>query len=575
MSAPSSAFKVLPTEHKTDGIFEELKEVQRKFDYLPVEQMEKVAERRGLELRDVHAIASYYPHFHLKPPAKVSVKVCDDMSCHLRGSYEMQTALERRFQGANENELSIRNVSCVGRCDHAPALVVNDVYYDGYTPPEAITLIEQRLVGNAKPGSEYRRKQMELACDPYNGEKPYSALREFVQSRDWPKLLSMIKDAGIKGMGGAGYPTHLKWESVRNNPAPEKYLICNADESEPGTIKDRFIMTQLPHLMLEGMVLAGLCVGAKRGYLYIRHEYKEQEEILQQELLHCYQQRLIGKKILGSELSFDITLFVSPGGYICGEETALLEAIEGKRAEPRNKPPFMASVGLWNKPTVINNVETLVFVTAAAAKGAAWFNSCGANGFTGLKFIGITGHVNRPGIYEVPMGTTYSQLINDYAGGIPNDLPMQAFAPSGPSSGYLPASMADLPIDFQTVSKAGSMVGSGAVVVCAAGTCMLDMALNCVRFFRNESCGKCVPCRVGSQKMTQILQNWTRGNYQLEDLPLVEELCHALKQTSICGLGQILPAPIQSVLKYFRTDVEEHLLNHRCPSGVCRMGGAQ
>jgi len=572
VSAPSP-FKVLPTEHKTDGIFEELKELQRKFDYLPAEQLQKVAQRRGLAERDVHAVASYYPHFHLKPPAKVMVKVCDDMSCHLRGAYEMQTTLERRFQGAKEEELTIRNVSCVGRCDHAPALVVNDVYYDGFTPSEAVTLVEQRMVGNVQPGSEYRRKQLELVCDPYGGERPYTALREFVQSRDWPKLISLIKEGGLRGMGGAGYPTHLKWDSVRNNPNPEKYLICNADESEPGTIKDRFILTQLPHLVFEGMVLAGLCVGARRGYLYIRHEYKEQEEILQQELVHCYQQRLVGKKILGSELSFDITIFISPGGYICGEETALLEAIEGKRAEPRNKPPFMASVGLWNKPTVINNVETLAFVSAIAAKGPAWFNSHGANGFTGLKFIGVTGQVARPGIYEVPMGTTYAQLVNEYAGGTYNGLPMIAFAPSGPSSGYLPASMAELPVDWQTLSKAGSMVGSGAVVVCTEGACMLDMALNAVRFYRNESCGKCVPCRVGSQKMVQILEGWTKGKYQLPDLPLVEELSHALRQTSICGLGQILPAPIESVLKYFREEVEEHLLNHRCPAGICRMGG--
>jgi len=565
-------FKVLPVEHKTDGVFEELKDVQRKFEYLPAEELKRIADRRGLALRDLHAIASYYPHFYLEPPAKVIVKVCDDMTCHLRGAPALLQKLEQRLQGMAEHELTIRNVSCVGRCDHAPSFVINDRYYDGFSPDEAVSAVVQTIGGFPPRASSYRRTEMRLASDPYDGERPYSALRKYVQSRDWPGLLASIKAGGLKGMGGAGYPTNQKWEVVRNSPSPEKYVICNADESEPGTIKDRYILTQLPHLVIEGMVLAGLCVGAKRGYLYIRHEYQEQEEILNAELLRCYEKNLVGRKILGSDLSFDITMFVSPGGYICGEETALLEAIEGKRAEPRNKPPFMASIGLWGKPTVINNVETLAFATAIAAKGPEWFNSHGANGFTGLKFVGVSGDVQKPGIYEVPMGTKYSELIYEFGGGPPDGRKLIGFAPSGPSSGYLPAEMADLPLDWQTMSKVGSMVGSGAIVACAEGTCMLDMALNAVRFYRNESCGKCVPCRIGSQKLVEILQGWTHGSYKRTDLPLVDELSHALKQASICGLGQILPVPIQSVLKHFRPEVEEHLFNRYCPAGVCFKG---
>jgi NADH:ubiquinone oxidoreductase subunit F (NADH-binding)/NADH:ubiquinone oxidoreductase subunit E len=565
-------FKVLPVEHKTDGVFEELKDVQRKFEYLPAEELKRIADRRGLALRDLHAIASYYPHFYLEPPAKVIVKVCDDMTCHLRGAPALLQKLEQRLQGMAEHELTIRNVSCVGRCDHAPSFVINDRYYDGFSPDEAVSAVVQTIGGFPPRASSYRRTEMRLASDPYDGERPYSALRKYVQSRDWPGLLASIKAGGLKGMGGAGYPTNQKWEVVRNSPSPEKYVICNADESEPGTIKDRYILTQLPHLVIEGMVLAGLCVGAKRGYLYIRHEYQEQEEILNAELLRCYEKNLVGRKILGSDLSFDITMFVSPGGYICGEETALLEAIEGKRAEPRNKPPFMASIGLWGKPTVINNVETLAFATAIAAKGAEWFNSHGANGFTGLKFVGVSGDVQKPGIYEVPMGTKYSELIYEFGGGPPEGRKLIGFAPSGPSSGYLPAEMADLPLDWQTMSKVGSMVGSGAIVACAEGTCMLDMALNAVRFYRNESCGKCVPCRIGSQKLVEILQGWTHGSYKRTDLPLVDELSHALKQASICGLGQILPVPIQSVLKHFRPEVEEHLFNRYCPAGICFKG---
>ena len=575
MSGPAP-FKVLPVEHKTDGIFEELKDIQRKFEYLPAEELERVAERRGLNPRDLHSIASYYPHFRLAPPAKVNVKVCDDMTCHLRGAAGLQQKLEQSFHGIAKQELAIGNVSCLGRCDHAPSLVINDRCYDGLSGEDAVRAVSETLRGAAPRASSHRGSEMRLASDPYAGDKPYSALEKFVRSRDWPDLLARIKAAGLRGMGGAGYPTNQKWENVRNSPSPERYIICNADESEPGTIKDRFIMTHLPHLVIEGMVLAGLCTGAKRGYFYIRHEYQEQEDIIRQELSRAYRNGWIGKKILGTDLSFEITLFISPGGYICGEETALLEAIEGKRAEPRNKPPFMASAGLWGKPTIIDNVETLALAASIAIKGADWFNSFGANGFTGLKFVAVTGDVEKPGVFEVPMGTKYSDLIYKYGGGILNGRKLLGFAPSGPSSGFLPAGMAELPMDWKTLNQAGSMVGSGAIVVCADNRCMLDMALNAVRFFRNESCGKCVPCRVGSQKLVEILEDWTKtkGSSKESDLPLVGELFHALRQTSICGLGQFLPAPLQSVLKHFRPDVDQHLLNRRCPAGIC-FGGAQ
>jgi formate dehydrogenase beta subunit len=571
MSGPAP-FKVLPVEHKTDGIFEELKDIQHKFGHLPADELKRVAERRGMAARDVHAIASYYPHFQLARPANVAVQVCDDMTCHLRGAPALQQKLEQRFQGLPEQELTIRNVSCLGRCDHAPALVINDRCYVGLTPDQCVSAVVETLSGAAPPASSHGRREIRLESNPYDGEQPYSALQEFVRSGDWPGLLSKIKTAGLRGMGGAGYPTNQKWEHVRHSPSPEKYIICNADESEPGTIKDRFILTHLPHLVIEGMALAGLCTGAKRGYFYIRQEYQEQQETIRAELTRAYKNGWVGERIMGTDLSFEITLFVSPGGYICGEETALLEAIEGKRAEPRNKPPFMASAGLWGKPTIIDNVETLAFATAIAIKGPEWFNSFGANGFTGLKFVSVTGDVEKPGIHEVPMGTKYADLIGEYGGGISGGQKLLGFAPSGPSSGYLPASLADLPMDWQTMNKAGSMVGSGAIVVCSEDRCMLDMALNAVRFFRNESCGKCVPCRIGSQKLVQILETWTRGNYQASDIPLVEELAHTLRQTSICGLGQFLPAPIQSVLKHFRADVDEHLLNRRCPAGVCFTG---
>jgi NADH:ubiquinone oxidoreductase subunit F (NADH-binding) len=282
---------------------------------------------------------------------------------------------------------------------------------------------------------------------------------------------------------------------------------------------------------------------------------------------------LLGKKILGSELEFTLEVFVSPGGYICGEESALLEAIEGHRAEPRNKPPFPGVAGLWQKPTVINNVETFANVPQILARGPEWFKKAGVGGSRGLKFVGVSGHVARPGVFEVPMGTSMREVIFGNAGGIRGGRKLKAFAPSGPSSGYLPASMVDVPLDFKALADAGSMLGSGAIVVCDEMTCMLDMALTAVKFYRNESCGKCVPCRVGSQKLVELLRRWTQGGVSEAefrgDLGLIEELSMAMSQTSICGLGQIVPAPVQSVLKHFAKEIEAHVLRGECPSGIC------
>jgi NADH:ubiquinone oxidoreductase subunit F (NADH-binding)/NADH:ubiquinone oxidoreductase subunit E len=550
-------------------LIDELRSIQHQFGYLPADQLQELAAKIRVPLSQIHAVASFYPHFHLTPPAQVEVRVCTDMSCHLRGAPDLKRSLEGAFSASGTETVAIRNVSCLGRCDQAPALSVNDHIYCNLNQPRALTLVQDALSGRELPTEQPAHKPLPVASDPYNGDPKYSLVRKFVENSDWAGVIATLKTAGLRGMGGAGFPTGSKWEIVRNAAGKEKYIVCNADESEPGTIKDRFIMENVPYLVIEGMIMAGLVTGARRGILYIRHEYERPKEILQEEIDRCYREGLLGPSILGSTLAFDLEIFVSPGGYICGEESALLEAIEGKRAEPRNKPPFPGTNGLWNQPTAINNVETFTFATVILSRGAEWFKAQGTNGASGMKFVGISGDVNRPGIYEVPMGTKYSQLINEYGGGILGDRNLLAYAPSGPSSGYLPASMVDLPLDWNAVAAAGSMVGSGAIVVCAEGRCMLDMALNAVRFYRNESCGKCVPCRVGSQKLVEMLTGWTEGRASTTDLPLLDELSHALKLTSICGLGQVVPVPILSVLKHFREVVDDHLTHRRCPAGVC------
>jgi NADH:ubiquinone oxidoreductase subunit F (NADH-binding)/NADH:ubiquinone oxidoreductase subunit E len=561
-------------------IFDDLRAIQLRHGFLPRAELESLSARTQTPLYQIHSVASFYPHFHLVPPARAEVRVCADMSCHLNGACELRADIERRLANFQRKDVEIRDVSCLGRCDHAPAIAVNDHIFTDITGERAESLVRAALRGEEIHDAHPEQARTACASDPYTETEKYGALRAAIATQDWERLLAQLQEAELRGMGGAGFPTSMKWDLVRKQPGPEKYIVCNADESEPGTIKDRFIMTHLAHLLVEGMILAGLVTGAKQGILYIRHEYHLQEEILGEEIRRCYRAGLLGKNILGSGLEFELRVFVSPGGYICGEESALLEAIEGHRAEPRNKPPFPVAVGLWQKPTVINNVETFINVPQIVVRGVEWYKAAGRNGSRGLKFVGVSGHVARPGVFEVPLGITMREILFDYAGGVRGGAALKAFAPSGPSSGYLPGAMAQVRLDFKALAEAGSMLGSGAIVVCDHTTCMLDMALNAVRFYRNESCGKCVPCRVGSQKMVDLLARWTQGHLPearyRADLALLDELSQAMSLASICGLGQIAPAPIQSVLKHFRAEVDAHVLRGECPSGICftAAGGA-
>jgi len=550
-------------------IVQELRAVQSQFGFLPADQLQALAKKIDVPVTRLHQVASFFPHFRLTPPPKADVRVCRDMSCHLRGGDRVRMNLEERFKGASEQEVTIRGVSCLGQCDHAVAVSINDRVFAPADEARVEQIVRDVLLQGELPKAAHGEVEVQCASNPYAGGERYGAVRRLAESRGWNAALEALKSSGLRGLGGAGFPTEMKWQLVRQQPGNEKYIVCNADESEPGTFKDRFILTHLPFLVIEGMMIAGLITGARKGILYIRHEYEAQEHLCEQEIRRCYESGLLGGKILGTDLAFDLEVFVSPGGYICGEESALLEAIEGKRAEPRNKPPFPGQQGLWNKPTVINNVETFAHVPQILVRGVDWYKAQGLSGTAGLKFVGVSGDIEKPGVYELPMGTPMSDLIFKRAGGVRGGKKLKAFAPSGPSSGYLPASMVDVHLDFKSLADAGSMLGSGAVVVCAEGTCMLDMALSATQFFRNESCGKCVPCRVGSQKMVDILAGWSQGRGEEGDLALVQELSQSMVLTSICGLGQVVPAPIGSVLKYFRDEVEAHITRHECPSGIC------
>jgi NADH:ubiquinone oxidoreductase subunit F (NADH-binding)/NADH:ubiquinone oxidoreductase subunit E len=549
-----------------------MREIQHRHGYLPAEQMQTLSKSLNIPLYQINGVAEFYPEFRTSPPASAMVEVCTDMACHLLGAETLFTELEQKFGKLGKRAVEIHRRSCLGQCDFAPALTINEVVYRNATQDLAGNHIQAKVAGIDLPVPVFENPHLQLVADPYRDKPKYGALRNLCETGGFDAVIGQLKDAGLGGMGGAGFPTSIKWDVVRKHQSEEKYIVCNADESEPGTIKDRFIMTHLPHLVIEGIITGALVMGCQKGFLYIRHEYKEQEAILHEEIQSCYREGLLGENILGTGKDFNLEIFVSPGGYICGEGSAQLEAIEGRRAEPRNKPPNSAVQGLWHKPTALNNVETFANVPQILANGVAWFKSQGRDGVAGIKFVGVSGDVKNPGIFEVPMGIPVHEVILGLAGGPQGDKKVKAFSPSGAASGFIPfEKFKDTHLDFKSMRAAGTMLGSGAIVVMDETRCTLDMTLNAIIFFRNESCGKCVPCRMGSQKLVDILLGWTRGRGSMTDLQLVADLAETMEQTSICGLGQFVPYPITTALKHFRAEIESHVKDRICPTGVCPM----
>ena len=537
-------------------LIDDLREIQVRHGYLPEEALKSLSESKGIPLYEIHGVASFYPHFRLQPPPEATLRVCTDLSCHLQGACEVLETLRETVDYAGLDEWEVTGVSCLGQCDGAPAVSINDRSYRNMSV-DRLGRFVARLADDGKVARQpFRRRINKGLIDPYDRPLAAESLKQWVSRGDESRLIQTIKDSGLCGMGGAGFPTGVKWDLVSGTESEIKYAICNADESEPGTFKDREILYHYPHLVIEGMILGGLAVGAKQGYLFLRHEYDREREVLARTIRAFYSAGYLGDSILNSEKSFHLEIFDSPGGYICGEETALLEAMEGKRAEPRNKPPYPGTHGLHGRPTLINNVETFAWVPSIIQRGPGWFNSQGVNGASGLKYFALSGHVERPGVYEIPLGTSVCDLIHDFGGGVSGGRKLKAFSPGGTSSGFLPASMADIPLDFKPLSEAGSMLGSGAVIVVAEGTDMVDLARNAVNFFRNESCGKCVPCRMGTDHLVQLLDTVLEGKGRSETLNPVQDIAEAMELTSICGLGQAAALPLTSSLRHFPAEFE-------------------
>jgi NADH-quinone oxidoreductase subunit F len=394
----------------------------------------------------------------------------------------------------------------------------------------------------------------------------YQALKKVLGKIAPADITEMVKKSGLRGRGGAGFPTGVKWSFIpKDHPGP-RYLVCNADESEPGTFKDRQLMERDPHQMIEGMIIAAYAIGAHRSYIYIRGEFVLGARILERALAEAYQAGYLGSNILGTGFALDIYVHRGAGAYICGEETALLESLEGKRGLPRTKPPFPATHGLFQKPTVVNNVETLANVPHIVNRGPEWFAATGSPlKSTGTRVFCLSGHVKRPGNYEVPMGITFREMIYDIAGGMRGDKPLKAFIPGGASAAFLTPAHLDVTLDFESVAQAGSMLGSGGITVMEEGTCMVWAAENLLHFFNHESCGKCTPCREGSPWLLQILRRIEHGKGKMDDLATLLRLCGNIAGRTVCAFGDAEIAPITSTLQYFREEYEAHIREQRCP----------
>lgn len=500
---------------------------------------------------------------------------------------------EKGLNATVQSRCSVDRVGCRGFCarDVLVDVIVGDkkTTYQ-YIKTDMVPRIVSEHILEGKPVEDWEAKedyhtfhdrQVKLVLsdcgqvDPedinsYIGRGGYEAVKKVFSTMSPEETIALIKQSGLRGRGGAGFPTAVKWEAARKSPGETKYIICNADEGDPGAFMDRSVIEGNPHSVIEGMLVAAYAVGAHYGYVYIRAEYPLAVERLRIALKQARAENLLGEKILGTDFSFDIKVKLGAGAFVCGEETALIASIEGERGMPRAKPPFPVVSGLWGKPTVINNVETLANVPYIIRKGADWFASLGTEKSKGTKVFALTGKVKNTGLIEVPMGIPLRDIIYDIGGGIENDKKFKAVQTGGPSGGCIPEQLIDVKVDYESLMALGAIVGSGGMIVLDEDDCMVNVAKYFLNFTQSESCGKCVPCRVGTKRLLEILTRITKGQGRAADLELLEKLSRDIKSASLCGLGQTAPNPVLSTLKYFRHEYEAHIHDKKCPAKACR-----
>ena len=532
------------------------------------------------------------------------VLVCGGTGCTSSGSQKIMETLRTEIAKAGlDKEVSVVQTGCHGLCALGPIMIVypEAVFYSMVKDEDIPEIVAEHLVKGrvvkrlvyeetvteegikSLADTDFYKKQHRIALrncgvinpeniDEYIGTRGYEALGKVLTSMTPEEVIQVILDSGLRGRGGAGFPTGRKWQLARNlvQDGGQKYVCCNADEGDPGAFMDRSVLEGDPHAVLEAMAIAGYAIGASQGYIYVRAEYPIAVQRLNIAIGQAREYGLLGKDIFGTGFDFDIELRLGAGAFVCGEETALMTSIEGNRGEPRPRPPFPAVKGLFERPTILNNVETYANVAQIILNGAEWFASMGTEKSKGTKVFALGGKIKNTGLVEVPMGTTLREIVEEIGGGIPNGKKFKAAQTGGPSGGCIPAEHLDVPIDYDNLIAIGSMMGSGGLIVMDEDNCMVDIAKFFLEFTVDESCGKCTPCRIGTKRMYEMLDKITKGQGTLEDLDKMEELCYYIKDNALCGLGQTAPNPVLSTLRYFRDEYIAHVVDKKCPAGVCK-----
>ncbi|MCI8659855.1 MAG: NADH-quinone oxidoreductase subunit NuoF [Lachnospiraceae bacterium] len=530
------------------------------------------------------------------------VLVCGGTGCTSSGSQQIMEALKAEIEKVGlQDEVSVVQTGCHGLCALGPIMIVYpDASFYSMVKiediPEIVSehLLKGRVVTRllyqetvtqagvkALVDTDFYKKQHRIALrncgiinpeviEEYIGTGGYAALGKVLTEMTPDDVIKCLMDSGLRGRGGGGFPTGLKWKLAKQNEADQKYVCCNADEGDPGAFMDRSVLEGDPHAVLEAMAIAGYAIGANQGYIYVRAEYPIAVERLKIAISQAREMELLGKDIFGTGFDFDIDLRLGAGAFVCGEETALMHSIEGNRGEPKPRPPFPAQKGLFGKPTILNNVETYANIPQIILNGPEWFASMGTEKSKGTKVFALGGKIHNTGLVEIPMGTTLREVIEEIGGGIPNGKKFKAAQTGGPSGGCIPYEHFDIPIDYDNLVAIGSMMGSGGLIVMDEDDCMVDIAKFFLEFTVEESCGKCTPCRVGTKRLLEMLTKITKGQATMEDLDKLEELCYYIKDNSACALGQTAPNPVLSTLRYFRDEYEAHVKEKRCPAGVCK-----
>ena len=530
------------------------------------------------------------------------VMVCGGTGCTSSGSQKIIDAFNAEIAAVGlHDEVKVIKTGCFGHCALGPIVVVypEGAFYSMVKEEDVKEIVDEHLLKGrivtrllydetvqgdtvkSLNDTDFYRHQMRVALrncgvvDPdnieeYIGYDGYAALGKVLTEMTPAEVCQTILDSGLRGRGGGGFPTGRKWQLAAMNHADQKYVACNADEGDPGAFMDRSILEGDPHAVIEAMAIAAYAIGATQGYVYIRAEYPIAVQRLQKAINDAREYGLLGKNIFGTDFEFDLEIKLGAGAFVCGEETALMNSIEGNRGEPRPRPPFPAQKGLFGKPTILNNVETYANIPQIILKGADWFRSIGTEKSAGTKVFALGGKIKNTGLVEIPMGTTLRTVIEDIGGGIPNGKKFKAAQTGGPSGGCIPASLIDTPMDYDSLIALGSMMGSGGLIVMDEDTCMVDIAKFFLEFTVEESCGKCAPCRIGTKRLLELLDKITSGNGELEDLDRIEELAKYIKENSACGLGQSAPNPVLSTLQHFRDEYVAHIVDKKCPAGVCK-----